>query len=171
MRTISLRTVVILGSVLFSVGCSADKGNGTTLVNPVKEVTAEEMTDLTGISLKVPQGAEDIRYNVIEADGMMPMAQMTFTYQENEVFLRAQSVDVTEPVDISGLYYSWKENFQAEVGYCKAEGFLEDNAGYLSWIDVVPGIAYNLGMTENADREFLTELANAVFLPLQEEQP
>ena len=107
MRTISLRMVVILGSILFSVGCSADKGNGTTLVNPVKEVTAEEMTDLTGISLKVPQGAEDIRYNVIEADGMMPMAQMTFTYQENEVFLRAQSVDDTEPVDISGLYYSW----------------------------------------------------------------
>ena len=48
-----MRMVVILGSILFSVGCSADKGNRTTLVNPVKEVTAEEMTDLTGISLKV----------------------------------------------------------------------------------------------------------------------
>lgn len=147
------------------------EGNRTTLVNPVKEVTDEEMADLTGISFKVPEGAKGIRYTVIEADGMMPMAQMTFTYQGKDMFLRAQSVDVTEPVDISGLYYSWEENFEAEVGYCKAEGFLGDHAGYLRWIDVVPGIAYNLGMTENADRETLIELANDVFLPLQEERP
>lgn len=143
---------------------SADMQTGITqAVDPLRSVTAEALAEQTGIVLTAPVGAEQVNYSVITVGGETPIAQMDLTWDGKEGFLRAQSTDLLDPGDISGLYYTWDTITQEQVGYCDALLCLTDGVGYIAWVDPAAGILYNLGMTGGADAETLLQLANAVF--------
>lgn len=137
------------------------------LPNPIHETDAEGLVRATGIPLPAPEGAEDVRYCWIELVNDAPIAQMDFTLDGARAFLCAQPTAGFEPRDISGLYFDWSEAGAAEVSYCKAALYTNGEAGYIAWVDVVPGILYNLGMTQGASADRLVELANAAFVPVQ----
>lgn len=166
---------LVCGLLFMLCGCSEKTENsseteGASMIpNPVKEVTLEEMIELTGISLPANENMEEVQYSVIQLEGEEPIAQMDFNYQGKACFLRAQATGEFEAGDICGLHYEWEVNEQAMVGYCEANIYLKEFVGYIAWLDIAPGIQYNLGMTESADAEILTTIANAVFVPLQGE--
>ena len=60
--------------------------NNMQVINPIKQVTAEELQDQMQISLVgVPENASDVTYTTIET-GDIKIAQIKFTYL-NETFL------------------------------------------------------------------------------------
>lgn len=179
------------------VGCSTantPQGNTEvqqTIANPVKEMSEEEMTQLTGIDLPLPADAKDVVYSVIDTeDGNI--AQVQFTLNGDKMYLRArstqitnltnidESTDFTKPedfqnienheTDISGLNYNWNTFSQNYVQDREAViQTSKQGAGYIAWIDVAPGILYNLCMEKNADADKLLATANDIFVPLQGE--
>jgi len=146
------------------------------LPNPVHETDEAGLLEATGLTLPTPEGAENVHRSYIDMAGEAPIAQLAFTIGDKAATLRAQANGAVRPADISGLYYDWTESGTAQVGYCDAELHTNGAAGYIAWADAAPGILYNLSMTEGADAETLTDLANAAFFPLQgdadgDEQP
>ena len=137
------------------------------LPNPIHETDAEGLVQATGIPLPAPEGAEDVRYCWIELTDGAPIAQMEFTLDGARAFLRAQPTAGFEPEDISGLYFDWSKASAAEVSYCKAALYTNGEAGYIAWVDAVPGLLYNLGMSQGASADTLITLANAAFVPVQ----
>ena len=140
------------------------------LPNPIHETDEAGLAKATGISLPAPEFAEDVSWSYIELTGEPPIAQMNFTLGGQKAYLRAQATDKTEASelpDISGLYYEWNTTGEDQVAYCKASVFTNGEAGYITWLDVVPGVQYCLGMTEGASVLELVKLANHVFVPLQ----
>ena len=111
--------------------------------------------------------AEDVRFSYIELTNDNPIAQMNFTLDGAEAYLRVQATGELAPIDISGLYYDWTEQREVSVGSCSGFACTNGEAGYIAWLDVVPGLAYNLGMTEGASIDRLTELAGLVYVPVQ----
>ena len=158
------------------------------MANPVQEVSEDELVQMTGIDLPAPEGATDVSYQVITSDETT-IAQMKYTMDGQEYFMRAcltgmttlenvseMDVDAIEATgfdlkggNIAGLYYQWSESTVQDVAgrYAICNVSEEDGAGYISWIDGVPGILYNLGMTENATAEKLAAAANTAFTELQ----
>ena len=139
--------------------------NTVTVVNPIREVTREEMLPEVGIPLKVPDDATDVVYHVIAGESMI--AQVKFNVNDVEYCLRACATGEFEPVDISGLYYTWEVQEEVEVGYCVGEVFFAGEVGYVAWLDIVPGLNYNLSVKEGATKEILVEMANTVFVEVQ----
>ena len=138
--------------------------------NPIHETDEAGLAEATGISLPAPEQASDVNWSYIELTGEPPIAQMNFSLDGKRALLRAQATDktdVSELSDISGLYYDWKMSAEDEVAYCRAMIHTNGEAGYITWLDVVPGVQYCLGMTEGASVQELVSLANAVFVPLQ----
>ena len=171
--------VVITAALLVGLlaGCgspapSAPKETDTPTVgmpNPVHEVDEEGLAAATGITLPAPEGAVDPRWSYIDQTGDVPISQLNFILNGDEAYLRAQPTGELEAGDISGLYYDWPEPTEAKVGYCDAKVYTNGESGYIAWLDVAPGILYNLGMTKGASAEKLAALANAAFSPLQGE--
>ncbi|MBQ0065124.1 MAG: hypothetical protein KBT48_05125 [Firmicutes bacterium] len=151
------------------------------MANPnVYDVSEDEMTQKTGISLPMPKEASDVKYNIIGETEEHPIAEVEFTLNGKKMYLRAQSTQLLpanpsasqeelEKYNISGLNYEWDTTQQEKVKYC--EGFIfvntKEGAGYIMWEDVVPGILYNLGMEKGADAQTLIETANQVFVSAQ----
>ncbi len=173
MATLAMIVLSIGLSACGTAGQSEEQTAQTTVVqlaNPIKEVTVEELVTLTGIRLSASEGAEGVSYQTITLDENTVIAQMRFTMEDVEAFVRAQATAELEASDISGLYYEWTKTSTAQVDYCEAIVYLKDDVGYIAWLDVAPGVVYNLGVTEGATAEVLTMLANAVFEPLQDER-
>ena len=170
----SLIILTMLAALLLSAcGGSAPEVSGEPAVgipNPIHETDEAGLAEATGISLPAPEFASDVSWSYIDLTGEPPIAQMNFTLGGKQALLRAQATektDVSELSDISGLYYDWNTSAEDEVAYCRAMIHTNGEAGYITWLDVVPGVQYCLGMTEGADVLELVRLANAVFVPLQ----
>ena len=138
---------------------------GMSVVNPMKQVSYDELVEVTGIPLHVPEEATEVVYSTIALEP--PVAQATFTLEGKEVCLRAVATNELEVQDISGLYYQWETTDAAEVGYCMGTVCLKEDIGYVAWLDMAPGINYNLSLKSGATKEALVELANAVFTEVQ----
>lgn len=175
-----LTVVTLSGLMLLGGMCACTKkqsgtlvvdGDETSVVNPMKIVTEEEMCQETGIDLPKKDGMENVEYAVIAGK----VAQMTFTYKGTEYCLRAQSTQETsietacvEIDNLSGMHYEWDEAGQDTVQ--NRPGIVsktKDGVAMVGWLDVVPGIEYTLTCNENGDN--ILEVANAVFTPLQGE--
>lgn len=174
MKTRKLTMLICLAlAVLLLAACGASEPEPTEepqpvgLPNPIHEVDQEGLLAATGISLAAPEGAEDVRYSYIDLTNDHPIAQMHFTLDGAEAYLRVQPTAELSPIDISGLYYNWTEQQEVKVGYCDGVAYTNGEAGYVTWLDVVPGLAYNLGMSKGASIGKLTELAGLVFVPVQ----
>lgn len=133
---------------------------GMTVVNPVKQVTYEDLVEATGIPLHIPADASDVVYTTIALEPTV--AQATFTLGGHEVCLRAVATTELEAQDISGLYYEWETTDTVGIGYCTGTVYLKGDVGYVAWLDVAPGINYNMSLKSGATKERLVELANAV---------
>ncbi|MDO4977780.1 MAG: hypothetical protein Q4E53_11025 [Eubacteriales bacterium] len=158
------------------------------VVNPVVEVSEEEMVEKTGIDLPIPDEASDVKYSVIESgEESSAIAQVDFTLDGKEMYMRACMTDLTSLLgsnneeldiadiqsgigDISGLNYNWNQ-FSTDFVQDR-EGYVcvsNDGPGYVAWLDVVPGILYNLCTEDDANTEELLEYANTLFVPMQGE--
>lgn len=177
----SFKRIVVMVSVVMMLACmltgcggedvagQANEATGgagdMTMVNPIKRVTYEELVEATGIPLLIPGDACDVVYTTIALEPVV--AQATFTLDGYEVCLRAVVTDALEERDISGLYYPWETSETVEVGYCTGTVYLKGDIGYVAWLDVAPGINYNLSLKSGATKEALVTLANAVFTEVQ----
>ena len=132
--------------------------------NPIHYGTAEEVAADTGFLLTAPEGAADVRFSSIEGSPML--AQMCFTLDGVEYNYRV--IGSTEKEDISGMFYTWTSTDSAEVSGRSAElNWIEGAQGHISWIDVVPGVHYDLAMESGASKEALTSMADRLFTELQ----
>ena len=78
-----------------------------TMVNPMREVTAEEVAAL-GYEIPLPEGAADVSYTVIDGTAYAaPLVEVTFTQDSADYSCRALKSE--GPEDISGIYDQWTE--------------------------------------------------------------
>lgn len=75
-----------------------DNGGNTQMVNPMAESTPEELKSTIGVALVSPEGAEDVKYFVINGE----LGEVQFMYDGVEYNYRVQKTDKFE--DISGVY-------------------------------------------------------------------
>ncbi|GEM_PF-1521932 len=137
---------------------------GAGVVNPVSEMSADELLAATGIDLTTLSAYENVSFSTIAGDPII--AQAKFTKDGKDYTYRISMTD--ETTDISGMHYTWTTTEERDVSYNKATLSLSDEgAGVISWYDVVPGLSYSLSVSENADADELTALANTLFVPAQ----
>lgn len=161
----SKRVILFFVMILCIALCACGKNTQaktTQVVNPLREVTVEELETQTGIALVAPEGAAEVRYFVL-AYGDVKIAQVKFSWNGQAAYVRAQETSALEAEDISGLNYQWTSTGETQVGDCKATTYVKDGVGYIAWLDGESGIVYNLCMTEGANADTLCELANAIF--------
>lgn len=152
------------------------------MANPVLACTPEDIGAEFGITFRAPDGATDVRYSII-GSGDEAIAQMDFTLDGKAMCLRAKRTDITnineaansedasKSADISGLFYDWTYIGVDQVyDYPAVVRISDEKAGYIGWLDVVPGILYNLSMTEEATPEDLAKYANMAFVPYDGEE-
>ena len=195
-----LLTLLLSGCLLLCL--AACGGQETTAGEPVPEepmtgvtedalhdITGEEMVRASGLDLPAPAGAENVSYHVLCASQECPIAEMRFTLDGQDAYLRAQSTafipeepapdaslaeieaatDITN-YDISGLYFEPQEVALCDVIDTRPGIYwLSEEYGVLGWVDVAPGILYNLCIAEATDAGTLQTLADTVFVPLQGE--
>ena len=166
-KTFAMLLALAIFASLFA-GCAFAEAKEETepvgLANPVHEVTDEELLEETGFAFQEPAGCEDVSYCYIEGDPVI--AQMTFTLDGRTWTYRLASA--AEETDISGLYYTWKKTAKADVDYNEAKlSWIKNEQGMISWYDAVPGVMYCLSVDTEANKDILTEMANALFCPLQ----
>lgn len=141
------------------------------LPNPMKESSAQELVDTIGISFHIPDGAENIRYFIIDS-GDPKLAQAVFTLNGTEYTHRIQQMTGVTFTDISGAYYDWTSTENIKVSYCSGEvRWIEGKQGVCLWCDIVPGLAYSLYTETGATKEGLLDLANQLFVPAQGDVP
>ena len=153
------------------------------------EITQQEMIEASGLDLPAPAGATDVTYHVLRASEACPIAEMEFTLDGQTAYLRAQSTGFipeelgadasldalnnsmdTANWDISGLYFEPEGLFSCDVaGFRPALCWTGEGYGVLAWVDVAPGVLYNLCSTEGLNGDALQALAETVFVPLQGE--
>lgn len=161
---ISLVVILVLGLC----ACAAKPAETKTepavgLPNPMKEISADEMS----IGLNVPADASDVKYFVYTI-GETEMYEVQFTTGGKEAYARAQATAELEPIDFSGLSYTFTES-DAEVSGRPAKVCLADSCGYISFLDVVPGIAYNVCINAPTTADELIALAETCYFPMQGE--
>lgn len=141
--------------------------------NPWEDVTAEQLTEETGLSFGVPEGAEDVVYRLLRSEGM---AEMQFTWEECEFCARIQpaSLQDGELLNISGMYFAWENEEEVSVGHCRgtigqAKTGSEEWVELCLWYDAAPGLMYSLSMYTAADPDGLdlAAVAESVYLPAQ----
>ena len=142
---------------------ASEEPESTGMVNPMTEVGAEELE----VRLNVPENAEEVHYfNYALSDGNL--SEVQFKLDGKDCFARAQSTAEFEPVDISGLAYEFDEA-DAEVGGMAAKVYTCGEAGFISFVDIAPGIAYNVGCVGETSAEELTALAESCYTAMQGE--
>ena len=144
----------------------------TTLANPWQDLTAEELTAVSGLSFGVPEGAENVIYRWLPEE---KLAEMQFTMFGDEFCARLQPAvqEKDQLIDISGMYFAWEYEEEVNVHHCRgiiglAQCGSEDWAERVVWYDPAPGIAGSLSVsTIDPDGLDLTALAEQVYIPVQ----
>lgn len=189
--------ILTLAVVLTFCACGAKKAEypredtSVGMANPVHECTAGELLQATGIGLAAPQGAEHITYSYIDASPAI--SQVSFTLGGNKYCYRAQptaytSIEANLDVETSGkelndalsdctnigaaltgIYSDWKNIclYDLENGCESIIAFNEGKEGFISWLDVVPGVLYSVSVRGNVSEDLLLNAADICFIPLQ----
>ena len=145
-----------------------DDNDDVSIPNPMKETDADGIMQAMGVRFGVPDGAENVRYVIINDE----MAQMSFELDSTEFTARIKPSAEFE--DISGMYYDWTFTDDSwKVGYCDAKAMsyiseTEDDAMVLLWYDVVPGLMYSISaVSGDLDGLDLSVYAEQVYIPMQ----
>ena len=137
------------------------------LANPWKDLTGDELAQVSGISFGVPEGAEGVVYRWMESDGL---AEMQFTMDGDEYCARAQGAELAggELMNISGMYFQWDHEEDVEVNGCRgtlglAQTGSEDWVELCLWYDAGAKRMYSLSVyTTDPDGLDLTAVAQMV---------
>lgn len=132
--------------------------------NPMTEISAEEME----FYVNVPEGAEDVKYFVIE-DGDDKMYQVDYTLDGKDYCYRIQGTSDVASYDMSGIYADKWETEDASVMDRDAVVMTSSEGSVIYWLDVAPGINYTLSSSQKLTAAELTEAAEALFVPMQGE--
>lgn len=185
--------VVMSLMMVFTMCACGAKEESNVVVNPVTECTYEELIEHGCVDIKAPENAEDVQYSYIEAEGLETIAQVTFSVDGNEFCYRAQPTAITSIMTnsdgtevsleqlqeamnagtqigaaLSGLNYEWECFATVDVDYCSGICvFNKGDAGFITWLDVAPGILYSLGMNDGCAQNLLEDTAAEIFVPVQ----
>ena len=120
----------------------------TGMANPWVESSAEEIMEVLGLELAVPEGAENVTYYMNQD---LSMEEMRFNLDGCEYTARVCPATSTEIEDISGMYYDWDNVEETDVSDLSAQIMFADTedgqAEVILWLDVVPGLSYSLSTT------------------------
>ena len=149
--------------VIFALLCPS--AGAMQMANPWKETSAEEMVQTIGLSFRVPEGAANVVYRMLESE---QLAEVQFELNGAKCAARIKPAAVYE--DISGMYYEWSETAPCEILWCSGERMQttvdERSISLCLWYDVVPGLMYSVS-AEGELNAF--DLANVMFAPAQGE--
>lgn len=158
--------ILVIG--ISGCGKTAQAAEPVGMPNPMTELTQEEF-EACSFNLTAPEGAEDIKYFSI-AGGDNAITQMSFTLDGAKYSIRVQPTNITsgELPDISGMFYEWTHTEEVQVGYNTAHFYCRDGGpGHICWLDVVPGLLYDLSVDTGADRDTMASLAELCCPPVQ----
>lgn len=190
----SILFLLVLSMLLGLCACGSKKPvESSGMPNPVHECTKEELGAATGIFLDAPEGATDVSYFYIDSADA-PISQVFFKLDGKEFCYRAQPtsytsitatvsdavVETTDLMDslnkstnigasLAGMYGDWEMAALVDVAGSR-EGVVALNdgkAGFISWLDVVPGVLYSLSVDKKASQPLLMDTAELCFVPLQ----
>ena len=175
-RLLSLVALALSVMMIFSVsmglaedGIQADSNDNTIgLTNPWKDMTEEELRQVSGLSFTVPEDAEEVIYRWLENENL---AEMQFTMDGDEFIARAQPAQLQEGelMNISGIYFDWEHEEEITVNGCLgtislAQTGSEDWTELCQWYDASSGMMYSLSVyTSDPDGLDLTAMAAEVF--------
>ena len=140
------------------------------LANPWHDITEAEAAELCPASFAVPEGAENARWSVMDAEeGASPLVQLSFDLDGNSFTAREQLTD-DAGADISGMYYDWTaqldETLQNWGGLaCRSSRHVGDDgyADLCAWYDEASGVSYSVSVTaEDLDGFDLLAVAEAL---------
>lgn len=152
-----------------SAGAKMEAGQ---VANPIHYTDAAGVLEATGIELTPPKNIKDnsVVFSYVDDGENALIAQMTFTTKSGlDYTYRAQATSSTEPIDISGMYYTWTCTEGATVGHCEATVSSCDDATVCTWLDAAPGIAYSLSAGGKVPAKDIATLATHIFAPAQGE--
>ncbi len=140
--------------------------------NPWEELTADQLAEASGLSFRIPEGAENIVYRYLQSENL---AEMQFTLGPDEFCARIQPAELQdgELMNISGMYFGWENEEAVTVGRCRgtigqAQTGSEEWVELCLWYDRVPGLMYSLSVyTTELDGLDLTAVAEQVYIPMQ----
>ena len=115
-------------------GKFGEAGDVIGIPNPVAKSDAAGVRSAVGIELKVPEGASNVHYSIIDGD----LGQVKFVYDGNEYCYRATKTDSSQ--DISGVYFGAVHSFP--VGDCLFR--LDSQYGAATWFG--DGYSYSISM-------------------------
>ncbi len=142
----------------------------TGLANPWVETDEKGFSQKVGIELKVPDGAKDVTYSVMEDSGL---GEMRFQWNNAACTARVKSSGFGE--DISGLNYDkWDSSEECKIKHCEGtvKSVKDESLGLViqncQWFDMVPGIMYSLtAEAEDLDGFDIKAIAEQVYVPAQ----
>ncbi|MDO4492652.1 MAG: hypothetical protein Q4C53_02060 [Clostridia bacterium] len=143
--------------------------SSVSMVNPWTETDAKDVQDKTGVTIGIPEGAENVRWFVLEDAGL---GDAEFTL--NGIPFSVRFKLTAEAEDLSGLYYENWTTEKATVGYCDATDrrVKDETTGKTIanclWFDLVPGISYSVtAEADDLDGFDIIAVAEQVFIPMQ----
>ena len=147
-------------------------GEPVGIANPWTELSGEDFTRVSGVSFRVPEGAENVIWRWMESESL---AELQFTLDGADFCARAQPAALRdgELMDISGIYYYWESEEKITVAHCSGilSGARADASDWVErclWYDAAPGLMYSLSaVTENPDGLDLAAVAEQIYIPLQ----
>lgn len=147
------------------------EGTMAAMPNPMVESTAEEVADLIGLTIHVPEDATEVHYFVYEVDEVIYSVEVQFTVEDVPYIFSAAQGEQFE--DLSGIYETFKTeeeiDLQGMTAYLK---LTEGGIGTLSWHDTNLNLSFNLSLMEGATAEALPAMAEAlVYTPAEEANP
>lgn len=161
--------LLIMTMIVTSFGCASEESEElkSELPNPVRLSSYDEVLETLGMTLKVPEKAENVIYQVIAVEEETPIAEARFNEDEVNFTYRIRSASAFE--DISGAYFDWSVNKAIEISYCSGEiSYIEGKEGICLWYDTVPGLMYTLYVDSSASEEMLLRIANEVYIPAED---
>lgn len=142
------------------------------MANPWTDMTAEALEQASGVTLGLPEGAENVVYRWMAAEGL---AEMQFTLGADEYCARVKpaALEAGQLEDISGMYFAWENVEETTIGGChgtigQAQTGSEEFVELCLWYDLAPGLMYSLSVTTtDVDGLDLAAVAEQVYVPMQ----
>lgn len=135
------------------------------MINPWVGTDAEGFMEALGMTVAIPEGAENVAYRL-----MGDLGEAQFTLDGMDYTARIKPAADFE--DISGMYYEWESDESVTIGGCEGtEARVRDGDTTVDvclWFDAAPGIMYSLS-TKGADLDGfdLTAVAEMIYAPVQ----
>lgn len=132
-----------------------------SMPNPMVEATAEEVADIIGITVNVPENATEVQYFIYEIGEVIYSVEGQFTVDDVPYIFSAAQGEASE--DLSGIYETFETEEEIVIQEMPATLKLnEGGIGTLSWHDSNLNLSMNLSMMDAADADTLTAMAEAL---------